>query len=78
MKKGKHTEEQIIGVLKHDQGLPGRYLFGPGLATTGYYVSAVMLDGRGVLGQKRYRSARSYKCDCASGGCLAFPPTQSS
>jgi len=34
---------------EHDQGLPGRYLFGPGEATPGYYVSAAMLDGRDVL-----------------------------
>jgi len=31
--------------------LPGRYLFGPGPATPGYYVSAALLDGRDVLGQ---------------------------
>jgi hypothetical protein len=36
---------------QHDQGLPGRYLFGPGEATPGYYVSAAMLDGRDVLWQ---------------------------
>jgi hypothetical protein len=36
---------------QHDEGLPGRYLFGPGWATPGYYVSAAMLDGRNVLGQ---------------------------
>jgi hypothetical protein len=36
---------------QHGQGLPGRYLFLPGRATRGYYVSAAMLDGRDVLGQ---------------------------
>ncbi len=36
---------------QHHQGIPGRYLFGPGPATPGFYVSAAMLDGRDVLGQ---------------------------
>jgi hypothetical protein len=36
---------------QHYQGLPGRYLFGSGEATPGYYVSAAMLDGRDVLWQ---------------------------
>ncbi len=36
---------------QHNQGLPGHYLFGPGEATPGYYVSAAMLDGRDVQWQ---------------------------
>jgi hypothetical protein len=36
---------------QHALGPPGRYLFGPGEATRGYYVSAAMLNGRDVLGQ---------------------------
>ncbi len=33
----------------HLLGPPGRYLFGPGPPTPGYYVSAAILDGRDVL-----------------------------
>jgi hypothetical protein len=36
---------------QHSGGPPGRYLFGPGPATPGYYVAAAMLDGRDVMGQ---------------------------